>query len=312
MKVLVTGVAGKMGQLVARELLRRGHAVIGIDQRSWAGAPSGIEMHQIDVRKRPAEDVFRTGRPEGVVHMATVSHLTHRSAERFRINLQGTRAVWEHCAQYGVDRAIFVGRHTYYGAAPDSPLYHTEEDPPLAVHSFPELSDLVAADLYAGGALWRYPELKTAVLRVCYTLGPLAHGTLAAYLRGPRVPTVFGFDPLYQFMHEDDVATAICAALESGLRGVFNVAGPDPVPLSVLIRETGRRNLPVPEPLLNFVMGRFGLPRLPRGAVEFMKYPLVIDSSRFRKATGFSPAHDAAETMAAFRRAVPMIAFGRS
>jgi UDP-glucose 4-epimerase len=306
MKILVTGVSGKIGQLVARHLVAREHTVVGIDQRPWPDAPAGVEMHEVDVRKRPAEDVFRTVHPDAVVHMATVTHLTHRSAERFKINLQGTRAVFDHSHQYGVKRVVFVGRHTYYGAAPDAPLYHTEDEPPSAIQQFPELADLVAADLYAGSALWRYPELRTAVLRVCYTLGPAGHGTLAAFIRGPRVPTVLGYDPLWQFMHEDDVARAIVLAVEKSLHGVYNVAGLDPVPLSVVIAQTGRVNIPVPEPLLNLVMGRFGLPRLPRGALEFMKYPLVIDAKRFREATGFAPAYDARATMAAFREAWPV------
>ena len=45
---------------------------------------------------------------------------------------------------------------------------------------------------------------------------------------------VMGFDPLFHFMHEDDSARAIVMALETKLRGVYNVAGPPPVPLSVL------------------------------------------------------------------------------
>jgi UDP-glucose 4-epimerase len=303
MKVLVTGISGKLGRLVGKRLVEAGHRVIGVDRRPWAHAPDGLVMHQADIRKRPAEDVFRSERPEAVVHMATVTHLTNQSPDRFRINLQGTRAMVEHCHHYGVKQMVFVGRHTYYGAAPDSPLYHTEDEPPMSLHSFPELADLVAADLYAGSALWRYPEIDTCVLRACYTLGPSCHGTLASFLRGPRVPTVLGFDPLFHFMHELDSADAIVLALEKRLRGVFNVAGPPPVPLSVIIRETNRQNTPVPEALVNITLGRFGLPRLPKGAVEHIKYPIVIDSAAFRKATGFEHVYDENETMAAFRDA---------
>jgi UDP-glucose 4-epimerase len=306
MKVLVTGAAGKLGMLVSQRMVERGHSVVGIDRRPWPDAPPGVDMHQVDIRKRSAEDLFRTLKPQAVIHMATVTHITHHSPDRYRINLGGTRAVVDHCHNYGVERVLFVGRHTYYGAAPDSPLYHTEDEPPMSVHTFPELADLVAADLYAGTALWRYPEMHTAVLRICYTLGPLNHGTLAAFLRGPRVPTVLGFDPLYQFMHEDDVADAIALALEKKLRGVYNVAGPQPVPLSVIIRETGRTNLPVPEPVLNLTLGRFGLPKLPKGAVEHLKYPIVIDSGAFREATGFQHRHDENEAMRVFAEAAPI------
>lgn len=303
MKVLITGVAGPMGRLTAELLLHAGHEVLGIDRRPWPDAPRGIRVLQADIRKRPAEDVFRTCRPEAVIHMATVTHLTARFEERYRINLHGTRAVFEHCHTYGVRQVLFIGRHTVYGAGPDVPLYHSEDDPPIGGSTFPELGDLVAADLYAGTALWRWPELRTAVLRFVYTLGPLRSGTLASFLHGPRVPTVLGYDPLFQLMHERDAARAIVAALEANLRGIFNVAGPQPVPLGTLCRVTGRQAVAIPEPLYPRVTGRFGFPRLPRGATAHVKHPIVVNGDAFRDATGFLHEFSETQTMDAFRYA---------
>ena len=305
MKVLITGISGKIGRIVARGLLARGHQVLGIDRRAWPDAPDGVTVHEADIRKRAAADVFRTERPEAVIHMATVTHITTKSADRYRINLHGTRAVFDHCHEFGIRRVVFVGRHTYYGAAPDAALYHKEDAPPMAVTTFPELSDLVAADLYACTGLWRFADLECAVLRICYTLGPERQGTLAAFLRGRRVPTILGFDPLFQFMHEDDAAKAIVTALCSDCRGVFNIAGPNPVPLSLLIRETGRTALPVPEPLFRLSLGRFGLPRLPKGAIEHLKYPVVVDKTAFCEATSFQHDFDEDQTMRAFRDVAP-------
>src|SRR5205814_8080358 len=107
----------------------------------------------------------------------------------------------------------------------DSPLYHSEDEAPRALDSFPELADLVAADLFAGALLWRAPEITTAILRVVYTLGTPGSGTLATFLRGRRAPMVLGYDPLFHFMHEEDVVSAIALALEKKVRGIFNVAG---------------------------------------------------------------------------------------
>ena len=306
MRVLVTGIASKVANVVAERLVAAGHEVIGIDRRPWPDAPPGVEMHEVDIRKRAAEDVFRKSRPEAVIHMATVTHLVSRSEDRYRINLGGTRAVFDHSRAYGVKQVIFVGRHTYYGAAPDSPLYHGEEEPPMAMTSFPELADLVAADLYATTALWRSPELCTSVLRICYTFGPTGTGTLCGFARGPRVPSILGFDPLFQFMHERDVARAIQLALDKRVRGVFNVAGPQPVPLSVLVRETGRKLMPIPEFIFTALLGRFGLPRLPPGALAHIKYPVVIDAAAFRAATGFTYEVDEVQAMREFRDAFPL------
>lgn len=303
MKVLIPGITGRLARMVALKLADAGHQVFGIDRRPWPDAPRGIEVVQVDIRKRAAEDVFRLRRPEAVIHMATVTHLTVRNEDRYRINLYGTRAVFDHCAHYGAKRCIFVGRHTYYGAAADSSMYHGEEDPPMAMTTFPELADLVAADLYAGSALWRYPELDTCVLRLCYTLGPSVSGTLASFLKGKRVPMVLGFDPLFQFMHEEDAASAICLSLEKQLRGVYNVAGPQPMPLSLLARQCGRTPLPLPELVMSTLFGRLGLPQLPPGAVAHLKYPVVVDDSSFRAATGWAHRHDEDDTIADFRRA---------
>jgi UDP-glucose 4-epimerase len=305
MKVLVPGIAGRLGAMLAESLVQSGHDVIGIDRRPMRNPPEGVEVHELDIRKRAAEDVFRRVRPHAVIHMATVTHLVVQSEDRYRINLGGTRAVFEHSAAYGVEHVVFVGRHTYYGAAADSPLFHLEDEPPMGLASFPQLADLVAADLYAGSALWRHPGLCTSVLRMVYTLGSTGHGTLATFLRGARVPTVLGYDPLFQFLHEDDVVGALVTTLKSRPRGVFNVAGPEPVPLSQIIAGVGRTNVPVPGPMLSAAIGRFGLPRLPRGALEHLRYPITVDPGAFKRATGWSHRHDARDAMRAYREAFP-------
>ncbi len=305
MKVLIPGISGLLARNVAGRLLAQGHEVIGIDPRGWPGAPEQVDFYPVDIRKREAEEVFRQQRPEAVIHMATISALLGDPEERYRINLGGTRAVFEHSASYGVRQLLFIGRHTYYGAGPDAPLYHTEVEPPQELGTYPELADLVAADLYAANALWRLPELQTAVLRICYTLGPSGHGTLAGFLRARFVPMVMGFDPLFHFMHEDDAADAIVKALSSRARGVFNVAGPQPLPLSVIAHEAGRRVLPLPEALLARLVGRAGLPRLSRGALAHIKYPIVVDASLFRRETGFAHRFDELTTARTFAGAFP-------
>ncbi len=299
MKILIVGISGKLGRRLAVRLLTSGHRVTGIDQRAWPGAPVGVEVHTLDIRKRPAADVFRKFLPETVVHLATVAQVSLRTEEELRQNLSSTRAVFDACHRHAVSQIVFVGRHTFYGAAADAPLYHTEDEPPLEVASFPQLADLVAADLYAGSAFWRFPEMATAVLRVCYALGPSHRGTLAGILDRKYIPAVLGFDPLIQFIHEDDAAEAIALALEKRLRGVFNVAGPPPLPLSVLAHLVGRHYVPLPEPLFRFALAR-GLSPLPAAAVNHLKFPVIIDDAAFRNATGFTPRHDALEVVRAF------------
>ena len=72
------------------------------------------------------------------------------------------------------------------------------------------------------------------------------HNAPSNFLRLPAIPTLLGFDPMVQVIHHDDVVTAIELALTPGVRGIFNVAGPEPVPLSRLIELTGRPAMPIP------------------------------------------------------------------
>jgi UDP-glucose 4-epimerase len=306
MKVLIVGVGGALARMVALRLREAGHTVIGLDRRPWWDAPRDIQVHEVDIRKRAAEDVFRRERPDCVVHMATVNALSAVGEERARINMGGTKAVFDHSIAHGVKHVVVVGRHTYYGASADSPLYHTENEPPHGIGNFPELADLVAADLYAANMLWREPQITTTVLRLVYTLGPSQTGTLSSFLRGKRVPMVFGFDPLFQFLEEEDAAAGITLAVEKKPRGIFNVSGPPPVPLGTIARETGRTVVPVPEPVLQQLLGRFGFPNLPKGALEHIKFPIVVDGSAFKAATGFTHRTSEVEVLARYRRISPV------
>jgi UDP-glucose 4-epimerase len=116
---------------------------------------------------------------------------------------------------------------------------------------------------------------------------------------------VLGFDPLFQYLHEDDAAEAIALAAAQDLRGVYNVAGPQPLPLSVIAAEAQRKVLPLPETLLALLLGRGGLPKLPRGALAHVKYPIVVDAAAFRAATGFAHKYDELVTAQTFADAFP-------
>ena len=116
--------------------------------------------------------------------------------------------------------------------------------------------------------------------------------SIARYLRRPRVPTVLGFDPMLQFIHEDDVSDAIALALEQGLQGVFNVVGPGEVPLHTAIREIGRRPLPLPEFMMRRLFTRLfevGASSYPPGAIDYLKFPITLSGERFVEATNFRP-----------------------
>ncbi|MFY9114656.1 MAG: NAD-dependent epimerase/dehydratase family protein [Dethiobacteria bacterium] len=301
MKILIIGISTTIGRRLAETLLSLGHNILGLDVRPWPDAPGEIEITRVDIRKKPAEEVFRTRQPDAVIYIASAARLSQDYAQRYRTNLESTRAVFENSSNYGVKQVVFVSRHTVYGADPDSSMYRNEIYPPLGGLTFPKLNDLFTADLYASQALWRYPDINTALLRMVYTLGPSRRGTLAQFLKGPGVPTILGFDPLFQFMHEEDYVNAITTALEAKLHGIYNVAGPQPLPLSTLIDKAGKISIPIPQRWYPLFLERFGYPKMFANSINHIKYSVVIDDKNFRQATGFMHQHDEHQTLKAFR-----------
>jgi len=301
--VLITGIAGGQGRLIARRLGGT-FALTGVDRTAWEDHPAEINVHVLDLRKRKMEDIVRTERPDAVVHHAFIRHFQVEPRVRHEVNVLGTKRLLEYCVTYGVKRIVVLSSHYVYGALPDNPYYVDEEYPLNVSRTYPEVRDLAEVDTLCSAFLWRHPEIATTILRPVATLGPNVSSTMARYLLHRYVPMIMGFDPMTQFIHAEDLAEAVALALQSGTHGVYNVVGPDAVPLSVAIRETGGVALPIPEPVARLVYGQLfqlGLYHVPPGAIDFIKYPCTLDGRRFVAATGFKPHHSLEDIFASVR-----------
>src|SRR5262252_6173435 len=107
-RVLITGISGGQGRLIARRLLAGNFKITGVDKTAWEGHPEGVRIHVLDVRKRKFEDVFRTERPDAVVHLAYIRHFRAAPAVRHEVNVLGTKRVLEYAAAAGVKRVVVL------------------------------------------------------------------------------------------------------------------------------------------------------------------------------------------------------------
>jgi UDP-glucose 4-epimerase len=212
-KALITGISSPLGRQLARRLAAS-WTVCGVDTRPWAGRPREIAMHVADLRKREFEEVMRSERPDAVVHLGVRREMRGDARARHDLNVRGTKRLLDHCTAFGVAQLVVISTSTVYGAAPENPLYMREDEPLSATRSYPEIRDRVEVDALASAFVWRVAAVRTAVLRPVHVLGPHSTGMLADYLRRIRPPTVLGYDPLLQVMHEDDWTEAI--AVRSG------------------------------------------------------------------------------------------------
>jgi len=237
--------------------------------------------------------------------MGFVRHFRGRAEERYDINIRGTRRLLDHCLEYGVRKVIILSSSYVYGALPESPYFMDENHPLYGDRNYPEIRDLVEVDTLATSFMWQHPELQTVVLRPVNRLGYYVESAIRTYLRMRRVMVMTGFNPMLQFIHEEDVSEAMCLVVERDLRGVFNLTGPGQVPLRVAIRETGGRPLPLPEPIARPLLARLydaGLFPFPPGAIDYIKYPCTLSGDRFVAATGFRPIFGLREIFRSIRR----------
>jgi UDP-glucose 4-epimerase len=297
--VCITGIAGNLGKALARLLHGETH-LVGVDRRPFRDRPKDVDHHRVDIRKRKLEDVFRQGRLEALIHLGIMHDPRTPFSEAHSFNILGTRKLLDLCVRHGVKKVVVLSSANVYGPLPDNSNFLTEDMPLMAADRFPSVRDLIELDMYAQSFMWQHPEIETVILRPVHIVGPTVKNAPSNYLRLERPVTVLGFDPMVQLIHEDDVCLALALALRPGVRGVYNVAGPGEVPLSLVLRELSRRPIPVPHPLVRPLLRRAFAARLtsfPPEEVDHIQYLCNVDGSRASRDLGFAPRHSLRETI---------------
>lgn len=299
-KVVITGIAGRLGKLVAQRLHRdpRYH-VVGVDRRPFPDRPKDVAHHQVDLRSKKAREIFRAGDVAALIHMGVMHAPRASSAEVYSWNISGTARLLDYCMTYGVPKVVVLSSANVYGPRPDNAQFLTEEAPLLAAQRFPAMRDLVEIDHMASSFFWRARDIDTVILRPVHILGRV-HNAPSNYLRNERPPTLLGFDPMVQIIHERDVVEAIACALAPGARGIYNITGPGEVPLWVILRELDRQPIPIPHPLAKPIWSaafRLGLSSYPVAEFDFIRYVCMVDGSRAIAELGFRPRYSLKETI---------------
>lgn len=298
--VLITGICGRLGKLLVRELHRETQ-VIGIDRRACPELPKDVVHHRFDVRRKKTKDVFRNGRVRAVVHLGVMHDPRSNHRDRHSWNVVAFQKILEYMAQYGVRKLVVLSSANAYGPQASNPQFLTEEAPLLGSQEFYAIRDLVELDMLAQGSFWRNPDVETVILRPCHILGEVRNAP-SNYLRLQNPLTIMGFDPMIQVIHERDVVRAIKLALRPGVRGIFNLRGPGELPLSHLLAMAGRTPRAVAAPVARLALSqlfRFRLASFPAPEIDHIRYLCMVDDTRAREVLGFRPIHTLEDAVAA-------------
>jgi UDP-glucose 4-epimerase len=128
---------------------------------------------------------------------------------------------------------------------------------------------------------------------------------LTRFLKEAWTPSLLGFDPMMQVIHEEDAVRALIHAIDHDVPGVFNVAAEGIVPLNRLRSLAGKRRVVVAHPLAYWAtralgVAGLGLQRYAPVQLDYIRYPWVVDLHRMREELGFHPRLDGEEALRDF------------
>ncbi|HAN32292.1 MAG TPA: NAD-dependent epimerase [Myxococcales bacterium] len=299
-RVVITGISGRLGQVLTRRLHRMDNMeVIGIDRRRFPQRPKDVEHLRIDIRRKACEDLFRRRRVDVIFHLGLMHDPRRGSDEHHSWNILGTQRIFDYAQRHGVPKVVLLSSADVYGPQDDNPAFLSESAPLLGALGFPQIRDLISVDMLAQSYFWRAPEIETVVLRPVHILGQVDNA-LSNYLRLKRPPVLFGFDPMMQVIHEEDVITAVMAAAKPGIRGIFNVAGPYGLPLRQLVELAGAEALELPHPVAPILVRQAHLLRLvdaPAAELEYLRYAVTVDDRRARELLRFTPQYSVSQAV---------------
>lgn len=295
--IAIAGAAGRFGGLVTRRL-HRTDEVIGIDIRDFSHKPADVDHFSTDLRRKECRNLFRRKKIQAVIHLGPYINPQEPNTDAaFTTAVEDFSKLLEYCDRYKVKKLVLLSSADVYGARALNPQFLTEEAPLLA----PGLSSLRDVDMMAQSFFWKQPEIETVILRPTHVTG-CVNSMMTRYLQMAPVPRLMGYDPMIQLVHEEDVVQAIYAALAPGHRGIFNVAGPQPTPLTRILKRLGRTSVPIPHALVKPVVSqlhRLGRVNLRTSHIDYVRYVCMVDDSRARKVLGYHPQYSLSETIAA-------------
>ena len=310
--VTVTGAASFLGTnlIGLLEEDRRVSRIVAIDVKPPQTAQRKTRFYEVDFTQPTAEarlsEIFAAERTDTLVHLAFLASPSHGIAVAHELESVGTRHVLVAARQAQLRKVVMWSQTILYGAEPSNPNFLTEKHPLRAPVGEPFFADKIEAEAEVARFAQKMPGAVVTVLRTAPILGPTISNYVTRYLSRKLVPTMMGFDPLLQFVHEIDAIAAFKLAIDRDHAGVFNIVADGVLPLSTVIKLAGRLALPVPSSLARTIGAAMWLAHVSEAPSSFMahlRFLCVADGEKAKDRMGFRPAYTTREAVLDFTSA---------
>jgi nucleoside-diphosphate-sugar epimerase len=297
--VAVTGAAGGIGyaltiRLAASPKVRR---VIAIDAKR--GDIAGVTWRVADVR-----DPALAGRLAGVdvvVHADLDLAPDSDARQRRAFNVRGAQTVLTAAAAGRVGRVILLTSSMVYGARPDNPVPLPEDAPVAADADSSVAGDMIEIEQLARRSPRANPGMAVTVVRPAALVGEPVDTLVTRHFEAPRLLTVKGCAPRWQFCHIDDLTSALEFAVSGGLDGQFTVGCDGWLEQDEVEEISGMKSIELPARLTFGTaqrLHRLGVTPAPAMDLRYVVYPWVTDCAALR-AAGWRPQFTNAEALRA-------------
>jgi len=244
MKILVTGATGAVGVPIVRQLVAAGHEVVGLTRNAGRGevlTAMGASFAVGDPLDRSAMlTIVKDVRPQAIIHEATalnakipVTRFDALFAETNRLRTIGTDNLLAAASECGIDKVIVqsfcgwpsakCGDHAVPETHPfDANLPRRQRSTSYAL----QYQEAVVSAFAGQGVALRYGGFYGP------GSGLAPGGSMIADIEKRRMPIVGDGGGHWSFIHVEDAAAATVAALEKGIRGVYNIVDDEPASVS--------------------------------------------------------------------------------
>jgi nucleoside-diphosphate-sugar epimerase len=290
--VAVTGAARGLGHALTIRLAASARIgrVVAIDDHR--GDVTGVHWRVVDVR-----DPALAGRLTGVdvlVHtdLDMAPDSDYRSRRAF--NVRGAQTVLTAAAASRVGRVVLVTSAMVYGARPDNPVPLDEAAPLGAELDGSVVGDMLEIEQLARRSARTHLGMAITVVRPAALVGEGVDTMVTRHFEAPRLLTVKGCAPRWQFCHTDDLVSALELAAAGLISGEFAVGCEGWLEQEQVEELSGLRRIELPAGLTFGTVHRLhraGITPAPVTDLHFVVYPWVVDCRTLRDA-GWRPEFD--------------------